>query len=204
MKIAIVDDHEIFRLGLKVLLSTLDEVDSIAEFGSGLDLLQSRTTAPLDLIVIDFAMPDCSGIEVIQRLRAADDPVKVILLTASASSAILKEARALGVHGLVAKRGSGEEIMLAVQAVAEGEKFVSPEFAALLEQSTVLDTLTKREMQVLNAILQGNSTREVAALLNVSFKTVDTHRSRMMNKLGVHSLTALMELGRENGLLKEI
>jgi two-component system response regulator NreC len=204
MKIAIVDDHEIFRLGLKVLLSTLDEIDSVEEFASGLDFLRSRDSLSLDLIVIDFAMPDCTGIEIIQRLRESGDQLKVILLTASASSAILKEARTLGVNGLVAKRGSGEEVLLAVKAVAGGEDFISPEFESLLAQSTVLDTLTRREMQVLKAILAGNSTREVSELLNVSFKTVDTHRSRLMQKLEVHNLTELMELARENGLLKEI
>lgn len=204
MKIAIVDDHEIFRLGLKVLLTTLDEIDSVEEFASGLDFLQSRDSLSLDLIVIDFAMPDCTGIEIIQRLRESGDQLKVILLTASASSAILKEARTLGVNGLVAKRGTGEEVLLAVKAVAGGEDFISPEFESLLAQSTVLDTLTRREMQVLKAILEGNSTREVSELLNVSFKTVDTHRSRLMQKLEVHNLTELMELARENGLLKEI
>ena len=94
--------------------------------------------------------------------------------------------------------------MLAVRAVAEDQNFISPEFESLLAQCTVLDTLTKREMQVLKAILEGNSTREVSALLNVSFKTVDTHRTRLMQKLGVHNLTELMEMARENGLLKEI
>ncbi|MDA0687948.1 MAG: response regulator transcription factor [Proteobacteria bacterium] len=204
MKIAIVDDHEIFRLGLKVLLTTLEEIDSVVEFASGLELLESRASLLLDLVVIDFSMPDCTGLEIIQRLSEAGDPVKVILLTASASSAILKEARSLGVNGLVAKRGSGEEVLLAVRAVAEDQNFISPEFESLLAQCTVLDTLTKREMQVLKAILEGNSTREVSALLNVSFKTVDTHRTRLMQKLGVHNLTELMEMARENGLLKEI
>lgn len=204
MNVAIVDDHEIFRLGLRVLLSSLDEVDTVIEFDSGLKMLESEQSKQLDLLIIDFSMPDCSGLEIIRQLEKKRIPARVILLTASASSAILKEAKLLGASGLVAKRGSGDEVVLAVKAVHQGRDFISPDFQELMAQRTMLDALTRREMEVLRAILDGNSTREVAELLSVTFKTVDTHRSRLMQKLEVHSLAELMELGRVNGLLKEI
>jgi len=204
MKVAIVDDHEIFRMGLRLLLESLDEVDSVVEFGSGLAMLESQAESMFTLLVIDFSMPDCSGLEILRRLPDSGSRPRVILLTASASSAVLEEARRLGAQALVAKRGSGIEVVQAVKAVAAGLDFISPEFEHMLQQGSQFDSLTKREMQVLQAILDGKSTREVADSLNVAFKTIDTHRSRLMQKLDVHSLSELMQMARENGLLKEI
>ena len=204
MNVAIVDDHEIFRMGLRLLLTSMQEIDAVLEFDSGLKMLESHAKSPLEMLVIDFSMPDYNGLEILRKLDDLPGKPRIILLTASASTAILKEARSLGASGLVAKRGSGEEVLLAVKAVTAGQDFVSPEFSELLQQSTLLDSLTGKEMQVLQLILAGKSTKEAAVSLNVAFKTADTHRSRVMQKLNVHSLSELLQLGRENGLLREV
>lgn len=204
MKVAIADDHEIFRMGLRLMLESLDEIDAVMEFDSALVLFESLKDSPADLLILDQAMPDCTGLEAFRLLEKGKETPKKILLTGSASSSILKEAKELGVQGLVAKRGSGEELLLAVKAVCAGQDYVSPDFEELIVQSNVLDTLTKREKEVLQGILDGNSTRAIAESLNVAFKTIDTHRSRLMQKLDAHSVAELLQLGREYGLLKEV
>lgn len=204
MKVAIADDHEIFRMGLRLMLESLDEIDEVVEFSSGLELLESFRASPTELVILDQSMPDSTGLEVFRLFKEGNEAPKRILLTGSASSSILKQAKELGVQGLVAKRGSGEELMLAVQAVVAGQFYVSPDFEELIVGSDVLDTLTKREKEVLQGILDGNSTRAIAESLNVAFKTIDTHRSRLMQKLDAHSVAELLQMGREYGLLKEV
>ncbi|MFK7865606.1 MAG: response regulator [Pseudohongiellaceae bacterium] len=204
MKVAIADDHEIFRMGLRLMLETLDAIDEVVEFESGLTLLDSLQESVVDLVVIDQSMPDCAGIEVLRQIDRLRPKPKRIFLTGSASSSILKEAKELGVQGLVAKRGSGEELLLAVHAVIENRSYVSPDFEELILQSSPLDTLTKREKEVLQGILEGKSTKAIADSLSVAFKTIDTHRNRLMQKLDAHSVAELMQFGRKHGLLKEI
>ena len=204
LKVAIADDHEIFRMGLRLMLESLDDIDEVVEFDSGLAMLESLKNSPVDLLIIDQSMPDCSGIEVLRLFTESENKPKRILLTGSASSSILKEAKELGVQGLVAKRGSGEELVLAVEAVAAGRNYISPDFEGLILESHSLDMLTKREKEVLQGILDGMSTKAIADSLNVAYKTVDTHRSRLMHKLDAHSVTELLQLGRIHGLLKEV
>lgn len=188
------------------MLESIDSVDVVMEASSGLDFLKEVENIELDMIVIDQSMPDCTGLEVIRSLRLNDgkcNSPSVILLTASASSAILKEALKLGANGLVAKRGTGEEVLLAVNAVRAGKQFISPDFDALLQSRSDLDSLTEREMQVLLAILAGNTTRVIAEQLSVSFKTAETHRGRIMQKLDIHTLPELIQFGHDNGLIGE-
>lgn len=187
------------------MLESMDGVEVILESSSGKALLAELSQHEADLIVIDQSMPDCTGLEVLRALTLNAETTRspnVILLTAGASSAVLKEALKLGAIGLVAKRGTGEDVLLAVNAARQNKQFVSPEFAQLLNESSVLDSLTKREMQVLLAILQGNTTRAIAEQFNVSFKTAETHRSRIMQKLDVHSLPELIQFGHSSGLIE--
>lgn len=202
MKIAIVDDHEIFRLGLKMLLQSMPGLEVKLELASGNSLLESLGSESIDLVILDQSMPDGTGLEFLRQMRTLSKPPQVILLTGSSGSAILHEAKKLGAAAVVAKQGSGEELVLALEALQRSKFYVSPQFATLVESDNVLDQLTKREHEVLRLIVDGHSTRSIAEMLDVSFKTAETHRSRLMSKLDLHSVSELMQFASESGLVE--
>ena len=203
MRIAIADDHEIYRMGLKLLLNSMADMEVIIEVDSGNRLLQALESTPVDLIILDHSMEDGTGLDFLKKLSIWPNPPQVILLTGSSGSAILHEAKTLGVVAVVAKQGSGEDLVDALEAVQNDCFYVSPAFASLVDSDNVLDLLTTREREVLSHIISGQSTRAISDLLNVSFKTIDTHRSRVMNKLDLHSVAELMQFAREVGLLEK-
>jgi len=204
MRIAIADDHEIFRMGFKALLQALDDIEVAGEYSDGNELLSALKDTDFDLIVVDQSMPGCTGLDVLRALRKAKKSTKVIMLTAGATGSILKEAMSLGASAIVSKRGSGEDLVLALEAVRGGNTFVSPEYLQVIKKKNLLDELTNREMQILLLIVEGNSTKSISEQLNVSYKTVDTHRTSMMGKLDVHSIGELMLFARASGLMLEL
>lgn len=203
MRIAIADDHEIYRMGLKLLLNSMPDMEVLIEVESGNRLLHALKTISVDLIILDQSMHDGTGLDFLKSISTMTNPPQVILLTGSSGSAILHEAKSLGAVAVVAKQGSCEELVNALESVQKNCFYVSPAFADLVESDNVLDLLTTREREVLGHIIQGQSTRAISTALNVSFKTIDTHRSRLMNKLDLHSVAELMQFAREIGLLEK-
>ena len=201
MKIGIADDHDIFRIGLRLLLDTVPGCEVILEAGNGNDLLQLLESTPVDLLVVDQFMGDSTGLDVLRALKDSGSPVRTILLTGSDSSAIIKEARSLGANALVAKKGDGSEVLTALKHVQDGKFYLSPEFASLVAEHNLLDDLTEREMQVLLKLVAGHSTRAIAEELEISFKTAETHRTRIMQKLDTHTVVELMQLAARVGLI---
>ncbi len=204
LKIAIADDHEIFRMGFKALLQALPNVEVTGEYCNGDELIAALSDINFDLIVVDQSMPGCTGLDVLRALSNHQNPPKVIMLTAGATGAILKEALTLGANAIVSKRGSGEDLVLALEEVREGKVFISPEYLKVIEKRNLLDDLTSREMQILLAIVEGSSTRAISEHLNISYKTVDSHRTSIMSKLDTHSVAELMQFARASGLMLEI
>jgi DNA-binding NarL/FixJ family response regulator len=203
MRVAIADDHEIFRMGFKALLQSLEEVEVAGEFCDGYELINALKAQDFDLIVIDQSMPGCTGLDVLRYLSDSQKSTKVIMLTAGATGAILKEALSLGANAIVSKRGSGEDLVLAFEAVQEGKLFVSAEYLTVIEKRNLLDELTSREMQILLLIVEGHSTRTISEQLDISYKTVDSHRTSIMGKLNTHSVAELMQFARASGLMVE-
>lgn len=203
MRIAIADDHEIYRIGLKMLLSSMDDMQVVLELESGNQLLNALAQTSVDLVILDQSMPDGTGLDFLRELKTLQNPPLVILLTGSSGSAILHEAISLGAVAVVAKQGSGEELVSALENVQSKQCFVSADFTELVAGDNLLDQLTKREREVLDKIIKGHSTRAIAEAFNVSFKTAETHRGRLMNKLDVHSVAELMQFARSVGLLSK-
>ena len=201
MKIAIADDHELFRMGLKLLLQSIDGCEVVLETSSGNSLLRQMGDYSLDLLILDYSMADGSGLDVLKKLQESKSAAKAILLTATATNIVLQQALELGASALVAKAGSGEEVLNAVSAIADGERYISDEFDSLLATQNQLDSLTARETEVLLKLIEGHSTRVVAEQLSISFKTAETHRTRLMQKLGIHSVAELMQFAHSSGLL---
>jgi DNA-binding NarL/FixJ family response regulator len=201
MKIAIADDHEIVRTGLSAMLNSIPDYEVIIEASSGDELLSKVLASPVDLIILDQAMPGVSGLDVLERINRQPAPPSVVLLTGSSSSAILKEALKRGAVAVVSKSGRSEELLTALEVIERGDVYVSPDFKDYLAANQPLDTLTSREMQILLKILEGHSSKAIGEQLNVSFKTIDTHRTRLMNKLDVHSVVELMQMATKWGLV---
>lgn len=203
MKIGIADDHELFRMGLKLLLQSIEGCEVVLETSSGNSMLEQMGEHSLDLLVLDYSMPDGSGLDVLTKLNASAKAPKAILLTATATNIVLQQALDLGVSALVAKAGDGEEVLHAVNAIAAGQQYISSDFDALLQLRDQLDSLTTRETEVLLKLIAGHSTRKVAEQLSISFKTAETHRTRLMQKLDIHSFAELMQFAHSSGLLPD-
>lgn len=200
MKIVIVDDHEIFRLGLRALLEAEQGFEVIGEAEDGKTGLKVIAETLPDIVILDYSMPGLSGLEIMQMLRQKFPQVKVILLTATKSESILSEALNTGANGLILKKDTSNQLVQAVESVLHGEQIISTSIIPLVKRFDMLSELTNRERQVLRMIANGYRNREISEALSVALKTVDTHRTNLMRKLNLHSLADLIEFANTAGL----
>lgn len=184
--IVIADDHKIFRQGLRLLLSSLEDVEVVGEAGAGDEALSLILAVGPDIAVVDITMPKLDGLEVLKQLKEKMIPTKVIILTIHRDEKILRKALFWGASGFVLKDNAFEDLAYAIRTALNNGVFVSP----VLTDKLLLDglkekvvLLSNREKEVLKLIASGFSNKEIANRLNISIKTVETHRSRLMEKL---------------------
>ncbi len=199
MNVIVIDDHEIFRLGLRTLLEAAD-IEVLGEAANGEAGLKLVLEISPDAVILDYAMPGISGLDIINSIKQRRPKIKLILLTASISESVLAEALNSGAHGLILKKDSSEELVKALQSISQGEQVVSTNIAPLVNRFNILSELTKRERQVLRMIAKGYRNREICDVLNVSIKTIDTHRTNLMRKLNLHNLVEVVEFANKIGL----
>lgn len=200
MKIVVVDDHEIFRLGLRTLLEAEPGFKVIGEAENGKAAIKVITDTLPDVVILDYSMPGLSGLEIMQILRQKSSSVKVILLTASKSESVLSEALNTGANGLILKQDASSQLVQAIESVIHGEQIISSSIIPLVKRFDMLSKLTNRERQVLRLIANGYRNREISEDLDIALKTVDSHRTNLMRKLNLHSLADLIELANKAGL----
>lgn len=204
IRITITDDHAIVREGLAALLSTRTDMEIVGEASTGrqtLDLVQR--TQP-DVAIIDLALPDIDGFEVVEQLRTLAPQTAVVLLTMHRSRQHVRRAFALGVSAYVLKESAGADLIEAVRAAHQKRRYISPTLAdVLLEQDepSPLERLSERERQVLVRVVRGMSSAEIAEELHLSPKTVETYRSRIMDKLDIHDIPGLVKFAIQEGLI---
>ena len=203
VRILIADDHPIFRSGLSQMLGSAKNFNLVGEAENVEDALERiRSTAP-DVAVLDVDMPLKDGFAVAQAVAAERLPTRVIFLTMHKSEPLLNAALNLGVKGYVLKESAMAEVVSAVSAVAAGEEFISPALSRHLIKRRrrsddfsnavpTLKDLTDAELKVLKLIAQGKSTKEIAAVLCNSVRTIDTHRANIALKLGLSGSNALL------------
>lgn len=203
VRILIADDHPIFRSGLAQLLNSRDNFNLVGEAENGEDALQRiRDSAP-DVVLLDVDMPVKDGFAVAQAVAAERLPGRVIFLTMHKNEALLNAALNLGVKGFILKESAMAEVVSAVGAVMAGEEFISPALSRYLinrrrrsdelaEALPSLEDLTAAELKVLRLVAQRKTTKEIAARLSNSARTIDSHRANIAQKLGLSGNNALL------------
>ena len=211
IRILIADDHGVLRAGLRALLSAEPELEVVDEASNGNEALSLAGKLQPDLILLDISMPDLGGIEVTRRLKEMLPDVRVLILTVHEDEGLLQEAIQAGASGYIVKRAVESELVDAIRAVWRGDLYIHPAMtrALLKEMSSSptsnndapVESLTPREIDVLRLIAQGYTNRQMADMLSISVRTVESHRSNLMGKLDLHSRVELVRYAKENNLI---
>ena len=216
IRVLLVDDHPIFRAGLRALLESQPDVLVIGEAGNGAEAIARANELHPDIILLDISMPDVDGLEALRRMQADHVPGRVLVLTMHAENEYLFQVLESGGYGYVLKQGVDTDLFTAIRTVAAGDIFLYPSATALLlsryrEQKRALeetaddnhpDGLSDREREVLSLTAQGYSSQEIGDQLALSAKTVETYRTRVMRKLDLRHRSDLVRYALRVGLLQ--
>lgn len=214
LRIFLAEDHSVVRHGLKLLINSQPDMEVVGEAGDGLSVLQQAADLKPDIVVMDVTMPEMNGAQATRQLKKSDPEIRVLALTVHEEKGYLRALLEAGASGYVLKRAAAEELIHAIHKVAEGGTYLDPSLAdkvvsGFVNHSTSKDLileneLSERETEVLRLIANGYSTREIAAQLNISVKTVETYKSRAMEKLGLHSRSDIVRYAIQRDWLQEI
>lgn len=212
IRILLVDDHTVLRAGLKALLDAEPDMAVIGEASTGEEGVERAKIAKPDVVIMDLSMPGIGGMEATRQITSLGLDINVLVLTMHAEEEYLLAVLEAGGSGYVRKTSADQDLTHAIRAVAKGEVFLYPSAAKLLLQGfktkiesqgpDPLDKLTDRERDVLQQTVQGFSSSEIGEKLFISPKTVDTYRSRVMEKLGLNHRSELVRFALQTGLLK--
>jgi DNA-binding NarL/FixJ family response regulator len=199
----ICDDHTLVRAGLRRLVDSFDGIEVVGEASNANEaVLRARQMIP-DVMLLDVAMPGRSGFEALEEMHAAQPETAVVIMSMHDDAAHVREALKRGAIGFVVKEAAPAELEVAIRAAAAGRTFLSPQvFAPQLQahrgRKTLgtgdIESLPKRQREILEALGAGRTTKQIAADLGLSAKTVETHRARMMETLGVRNATELLRI----------
>lgn len=206
IKILLADDHTIVRQGLKLILSSNADLEVVGEAANGREAVDLAEKLRPDIVLMDVAMPELNGIEATRRMVAANQRIRVLVLSMHKEAVYVREILKAGARGYILKDAIDTELANAVRSVARGDGYVSPAVSgALLNDyrqniTDPIDLLSSREREVLQLIAEGKTNKEVATRLNLSVYTVDSHRGKIMEKLNLHSTGELVRFAIKHGL----
>ncbi len=212
-RILLVDDHAMFRAGMKALLEPEGRLQVVGEASSGDEAVDRVRDLKPDVVVMDLSMPGSNGLEATRRIAALDLDTKVLVLTMHAEEEYLVPVVEAGASGYLTKTSADTDLIEAIEIVARGQVYLPPKATTLLlqrykaaesEEGVGLHDLSTREREVLALTAEGFSSREIGKKLFISPKTVDTYRSRIMDKLGLNHRSELVRFALRVGLLKEM
>ena len=212
VRILIAEDHTIVRKGLCSILKNEKDIDVIGEAENGKEAIKKVEELTPDVVVMDISMPLLNGLEATRQIKKRFPEVKVLILTVHSNEEYILEILKAGASGYLVKKAAPEELVAAIHAVSRGNSFLSPSVSksvikkflqvagaeAGLEKSSLL---TEREREVLQLIAEGYSTRKIAELLFISVKTVEAHRSHIMEKLDLHNIADLTRYAIRTGII---
>jgi DNA-binding NarL/FixJ family response regulator len=211
IRIVIADDHAIVREGLKRIVSDAQDMQVIGEAADGNEVLRVVREQEFDILVQDLSMPGRSGMELIRRVKAERPALRILVLSMHEELQYAVRAIKSGASGYLTKESAPGQLVEAIRKIAAGGAFISAQVAEQLAlgampgavQAAPHEVLTEREFEVFRQLVAGQSVTEVAAGLNVSVKTVSTHKANLMQKLGVHNQTELVRYAIRHGLAGE-
>jgi DNA-binding NarL/FixJ family response regulator len=213
-RIVLVEDHTLFREGLKALLSLESDFEIVGEAEDGLEAIQCVQTFEPDIVLLDLTMPRLNGMEAIREMKRVSPKTKVVVLTAHKSQEFVHATFRVGAAGYVLKDAEHAELLLAMRSVLKDKRYLSPDVsggvidrylngAETLAPDSPWKILTARERQVLTLIAEGCKSKEIGEVLHISEDTVAKHRTHIMRKLDVHSASALTAYALKKGLIRE-
>jgi DNA-binding NarL/FixJ family response regulator len=210
VRVLLVDDHSVVRSGLRMLLDSQDDIETVGEAGDmRTAVFETRALKP-DVILMDMVMPGGSGIEATTAVLKEHSDAKVLVLSMQDDPSYVREAFAVGASGYVLKEAADAEVVAAIREVATGGRYVHPALGARLiaaeaedRRRAEADPLSEREREVLRLLALGHTNQEIAKMLYISVRTAETHRAHIMQKLRLQTRAELVRYALEQGLLEE-
>jgi DNA-binding NarL/FixJ family response regulator len=209
-RILLADDHALVRAGIRALLESLPDVEVVGETGDGLEAVEHVRRDPPDAILLDITLPGLNGLEAAARIAKLDVPARVLMLSMHASAEYAARAFAAGAAGYLNKDSAFDELATALEEIFEGRRYLCRAIDAEQVQQferrasigeSELDALTPRQRQILQLVVEGLGTRQIAERLFLSVKTVESHRMQMMQRLGIFDVPGLVRFAIRNGLV---
>jgi len=205
------DDHGVVRNGLRLLLEANHDIKVVGEASQGQEAVQRVAEVRPDVTILDIGMPGLNGIEVTRRIRELWPTAKILILSIHSTAEHIFQALQAGALGYLLKESAGSEVVKAVRAVYAGRRYLSEKISETIiedyvrqrqreETKSPLERLSSRERQILQLVVEGKSSAEIAEILYLSPKTVETYRSRLMQKLGTSGLPSLIKFAIQHGL----
>ena len=212
IRLVLADDHDIMREGLKALVEKEPGMEVVGEARTGREVIDLIAGTNPHVVVMDVAMPDLNGIEATRKIIEANANTRIVALSGHENKEFVREMLAAGASAYVLKKRAYEELIRAIQEVAKGKKYLAPDLArgviddyielsSAVSENPAFIVLTPREREVLQQLAEGRTTKETAATLNVSVKTVETHRRNIMEKLDLHSVAELTKYAIREGIV---
>jgi DNA-binding NarL/FixJ family response regulator len=213
LRVLLADDHAVLRAGLRLLLEAREDIEVVGEAEDGRQAIKMANRLQPDVLLLDLTMPGLGGLDALKELRRIQPKCRVLVLTMHNDESFLRRALTSGASGYVLKQADDQELIVALRAVARGEVYVPPALALALlsdlipqpqrETSSPEVQLSEREEQVIRLVAQGYTSQEVAEQLHLAVTSVETYRSRAMQKLGLRGRVQLVQYALKIGWLKE-
>lgn len=209
VRVAIVDDHDLVRTGIRRILDGAGGIEVAGEAASGEEAIRLAREEPVDVVLMDVNMPGMGGLEATRRILASSAGTRIIILTVHAKAPFPTQLLNAGASGYLTKGCASEELIRAIRRVHEGARYVSGDIAQQLALSMLpggdrspLDELSSREIEVMMMLVQGEEVQSIAETLHISHKTVRTYKSRLYEKLGVKNAVDLTHMAMRHGILE--
>jgi DNA-binding NarL/FixJ family response regulator len=213
IRILLADDHALVRAGIRALVQRVSGLEVVGEADNGREALRLAKSLHPNVVLMDISMPELNGLDAIARMLQYDPKIAIIVLSMHESREHVLRALQAGASGYVLKNAAVDELEKAIRAVACGQKYLTPAVSQQLIATVTAprsdapgpcnaaESLTQRQREILQLIAEGRSSREIAALLNISVKTVETHRSLLMERLNLHDVAGLVRYAIRVGLV---
>jgi len=214
LRILVADDHQLFRDGVRVLLQSRAGWEVCGEASTGCEAVAQAKELLPDIVILDISMPDLNGVDAARRIRIASKNTEILILSMHYSDQLIREIVDAGAKGYILKTDSDRDLLIAIEALARHKQFFTSKATEMVESETssrgaakkipqsFRDRVTSREREIIQLLCEGKKNKEIASLLSISIKTVETHRTNAMRKLEVHNTSELVRYAVRNQIVE--